>query len=123
MKFISLTDSRTRFEVTQKDQKIRIYGAKDYIAGNTILATDHAGDRSYIWPFDLSAETWDDYYRLLNLLELYSRYGSNTAFLTSLLSAKGWNDIGSGLGNIPHDRAIMEELGPWDEKFPTTTST
>jgi len=132
-KFISLADGAIQHTVAARrpdsEPGVHIYGTNDN--GGMLPSTTYAGAKRDVWPFELRAESWEAYYRLLNLLELYSRYGSNTSFLSSVLSAKGWNatdaSFRSGLGDVPDDRLILEELVPWDEEFqrwhPTTTTT
>lgn len=127
-KFISLADVATRRQ--DSETGVNIGGTIEN--GGMLPSTTYEGVKNKDWPFDLRAESWEAYYRLLNLVELYSRYGSNTSFLSSLLSTKGWTDasFGSrlgGVGGVPDDRLIQEELVPWDEEFqrwhPTTTTT
>jgi hypothetical protein len=126
-KFISLADVAIR----RADPGPGVHIVGTYEVGGMLPSTTYEGVTNKDWPFELRGESWEAYYRLLNLLELYSRYGSNTSFLSSLLSTKGWNatgaSLGSGPGGVPDDRLILEELVPWDEEFqrwhPTTTTT
>ncbi|CAK0790312.1 unnamed protein product [Prorocentrum cordatum] len=132
-KFISLAGGTMQHQVAARqpdsDPGVDIFGTTEN--GGMLISTTHAGAKDVVRPFELRVESWENYYRLLNLLELYSRYGTNTSFLSSLLSSKGWHatgaNFGSGFGGIPDDRLILEELAQWDEEFqfwhPTTTTT